>query len=190
MSRPPLPGRARGFTLIEAMTVIAVTGILLATGLPELANFSAGRAAADAANAMASALRLARAESIKRGIPVTICPSLNANANSPSCNGGANDWGSGWVVFSDGGAIGAIEAGDRVIQVQQAWTNVGSIRSVAGGGGVAVTYFPIGIAIGGQRDFTFLARSSGVTDTVEALSTRLCTDTTGGARTMRFDQAC
>ncbi|MEZ5652286.1 MAG: GspH/FimT family pseudopilin [Burkholderiaceae bacterium] len=190
MSQFPVRRRMGGFTLIEAMTVIAITGILLATGLPELANFSAQRATASAANALASSLRMARAESIKRGIPVTVCPSTNANNLAPRCNGGAGDWAQGWIVLADGGAIGAFNPGDRVVQVQPTWTTVGSITSVSAGGGVGVTFFPTGIAIGGQRDFTFLAKSGGTTETVESLSVRLCTDTTGGTRTMRFDQAC
>ncbi len=179
-----------GFTLIEAMVVVAITAILLATGLPELANFSARRATAAQANTLASGLRLARAESVKRGLPVTVCPSLAPEAPAPACSGGAGDWARGWIVFADAGVIGVVENGDRVVQVQAPFANSGGITSAGPGGAVAVTFFPTGIAIGGQRDFTFIARSGAVTETIESLSVRLCTDPTGGTRTMGYHESC
>lgn len=180
----------RGFTLIEAMVVIAVTGLLLAIGLPELANFSAARATASQANTLAGTLRLARAEAIKRGRPVTLCPSSAPEAADPDCDGGPDDWGNGWIVFSDAGVLRAVDGGDRIIRVQPAWTNGGAIRSASPNGQVGVTFFPNGIAVGGQRDFSVLARAGSITETVESLSVRLCTDPTGTSRTMPFTTPC
>ena len=179
-----------GFTLVEAMVVVAITGILLAAGLPELANFSARRATASQANALASSLRLARAESVKRGLPVTVCPSLEPEAAAPVCSGGAGHWARGWIVFADGGASGVVGNGDRVVRVQPPYQNSGGITSVGPGGAVAVSICPTGIAIGGQRDFRFMAKSGAGTETIETLSVRLCTDPTGGARTLRYEQPC
>lgn len=190
MLRLPVSKRLRGFTLVEAMVVLTISGLLLAVGLPELANFSARRATAAQANTLASHLRLARAEAIKRALPVTICPSLTPEGVGPNCDGGANDWASGWIIFSDAGVLGAVDAGDRVISVQPAWANSGGISSTSPGGGVGLTFFPTGIAIGGQRDFGFRARSGAVTETIEALSVRLCTDPTGGTRTLPFTTPC
>ena len=190
MSRASPAKRQFGFTLIEAMVVVSITGMLLAIGLPELANFSARRAVSAQANSLASALRLARAESVKRGLPVTVCPSLAPEAPAPACSGGPGDWARGWIVFSDAGVIGSLENGDRIVQVQPPFTNSGGITSASAGGGVAVTFFPTGIAIGGQRDFSVMAKSGAVTETVEFLSVRLCTDPTGGARTLAYDQSC
>ena len=67
----------RGFTLWELMTSLAVIGILLGIGVPSLMELQRNMAITSAANDLVSALLAARAEAVKRQVPVTVCASPN-----------------------------------------------------------------------------------------------------------------
>lgn len=180
--------RQRGFTLIELLVVLTVTGILLAVGLPQLNQFSATRATDSHRALMASAVRLSRSEAVKRGMPVTICPSLDPEAaGGPACNGGANDWASGWIIFADLNGLGVIDAGDRVIRVQGPLASSGGIQSV---GGIALSFFPTGIAIGGQRTMNFLPALTVGSPAYDDVAKRLCIENTGSTRASAYTEAC
>lgn len=181
-------GTQRGFTLVELLVVLTVTGILLTIGLPQLNTFSASRATGSHVSLLASAVRLARSEAVKRGTPVSICPSLDPEAvGGPACSGGANDWASGWVTFSDLGALGVIEAGDRVIRIQSPLSNSGGIQSV---GGNTLSFFPTGIAIGGQRTINVLPALTAGTPAFDDAAKRLCVENTGSTRASSYTEAC
>lgn len=86
----------KGFTLIEALVVMAVAAILLAVAIPA---WSHARAAANAGSVraeLASSLLDAVRHSSIAGTEVVVCPS------SPSglCSGSTN-WDAGWMVFAD-----------------------------------------------------------------------------------------
>ncbi len=92
---------ASGFSLIELMVVIAIAAILTGLAAPSLGKmFSSNRVQAEA-SAFVSDLMYARSEAIKRGQPVSLCPSSDA----VSCLT-TNTWASGWIVFSDATACG------------------------------------------------------------------------------------
>ncbi|MFK7963748.1 MAG: GspH/FimT family pseudopilin [Burkholderiaceae bacterium] len=178
----------RGFTLVELLVVLSVTGILIAVGLPQLNQLSASRASESHRALLASTVRFARSEAVKRGMPVSICPSLDPEAaGGPACNGGANDWASGWVVFADLNGLGVIEAGDRVIRVQAPLSNSGGIQSV---GGNTLSFFPTGIAIGGQRTMNFLPALGATSPYYNSSAKRLCVDNTGSTRPAEYTEAC
>lgn len=64
--------RQGGYTLIEAMLVLAVLGVLLVMAIPNFMNMMEKRRVLAAAEAIYSDLRWARSESIKRNIEVRI----------------------------------------------------------------------------------------------------------------------
>jgi type IV fimbrial biogenesis protein FimT len=86
----------KGFTLIEALVVIAVAAILLAIAVPA---WSHARAAANAgavrAELAVSLLEAVRHSSIA-GTEVVVCPA----SSSGLCSGSTN-WDSGWIAFAD-----------------------------------------------------------------------------------------
>ena len=77
--------RARGFTLIEMMTVVAVLAVVAAIAAPGMRSFAAGQKVKALAYDMTADLLLARSEALKRNAPVSITAS------------GAS-WSAGWTV--------------------------------------------------------------------------------------------
>ncbi|MGB7184026.1 MAG: GspH/FimT family pseudopilin [Burkholderiaceae bacterium] len=179
--------RQRGFTLVEALIAMTVAGILLAVGLPQLSDYAAGRAVRAKVSALSGAMRLARTEAVKRGTRVTVCPTTTANAAVPTCSAG-NQWETGWVIFSDRGVPNVIDAGlDQVIRIQNAFSDNGSILS--NGAGVAVNFFPNGVAVGGQREFVFQPVNATAPQAAH-FSRRLCQTAAGSSRVIKFNEAC
>ena len=101
-----------GLTLIEMMITLAVAIILVAVGIPAFRSITANNRAVAQSNSLVTALTLARGEAVKRGVPVTICRSVD-NA----CDDAANDWANGWLVFEDTDASNSMDAGEELIRV-------------------------------------------------------------------------
>lgn len=74
----------RGFTLIEAMLVIAVIAILLTAGLPSFSSLIDRHRLRGAANDLHAALLLARAEALRRGTAVSVA--FNTDADGGWCH--------------------------------------------------------------------------------------------------------
>lgn len=86
----------KGFTLIEALVVMAMAAILLAIAIPA---WSHARAAANAGSVrakLATSLLDAVRHSAIAGTEVVVCPASSSGA----CSGSTN-WDSGWIAFAD-----------------------------------------------------------------------------------------
>ncbi|MGQ3056392.1 MAG: GspH/FimT family pseudopilin [Nevskia sp.] len=95
--------RARGFTLIEMLTTVAVVAVTTTVGVPALNGFVTGNRAAGQVNTLIAALNYARSEAVSSAREVSLCPYLeNAAASAPAdryrCST-ATTWSQGWIVF-------------------------------------------------------------------------------------------
>ena len=89
--------KQRGFNLIELMTVVALTGVLLGVGLPAMRTFSFDNRITTQINAFSSSLSLARSEAVKSNQNVVVCPSINGS----TCASAGTDWNKGYLTFID-----------------------------------------------------------------------------------------
>lgn len=97
MDRNRTVGRGRpGFSLLELLTALAVTGIMLSLAIPSFYQQLQTNRIRTHINGIVAGLHLARAEAIRRNGTVLVCESRDLD----SCTEGA-DWSRGWIVFAD-----------------------------------------------------------------------------------------
>jgi len=87
-----------GFTLYELMITIAIVGIVLMFGLPNLAAFRQNGRMTATANDLHAAFHLARSESARARTNITICASADPMGAGSDCDG---TWDQGYIVFVD-----------------------------------------------------------------------------------------
>ncbi len=108
MRQLPRVGKSLGFTIVEIMTVVIIASLLVVAALPGYENFIRNNEAFVTASRLAAAMRLAKAEAIKHGIPVTVCPISSSFNPTSDFNEGVEQWPcqatttwDAWKVFKD-----------------------------------------------------------------------------------------
>jgi type IV fimbrial biogenesis protein FimT len=125
----------RGFTLWELMVAVAVAGIVLGFGVPSFQEFLRNNAMTSAANDLVAGVLLARAEAVKRQVPVALCTSSDPEAATPSCAATSSG---GFIVFVDENGNGALtDATDGNAAVDAGETVL--LRRTAPGGTIEVS---------------------------------------------------
>ena len=87
--------REHGFTLIELMIAVGLTGLLLSMAVPALDIFVSNARQTGAINDFVSTIHQARSTAVTTNTRVTICPSASGN----DCE--SVGWNAGWIMFSD-----------------------------------------------------------------------------------------
>ncbi len=111
--------RQKGFTLTELLVVSAIVAILLGIAIPSYKYISTSYRMSAEVNGLLGDLQFARGEALKEGNAVTAC----ASNDGAGCTGGSN-WNVGWIIFSDPNSNAVVDAGERVLKVQGAFTGV------------------------------------------------------------------
>jgi type IV fimbrial biogenesis protein FimT len=117
-----------GFTLLELIMVITISGILLAIGVPAFKFVTSANRAAGEINGLLGDMQFARGEAIKEGQTVTICAALGG---VPPCSG-TTAWETGWIVFSDSGVIGTFDGTDAVLKMQKTFSSTDTLTADQG----------------------------------------------------------
>lgn len=91
---------SRGFTVIELMVTVGVVAILLAVAVPSISSMVKGNRLSTHVNMVMADIHLARSESVKRGVRVIMCRSASPNITTPACGGNAQDWSTGYLIFT------------------------------------------------------------------------------------------
>lgn len=152
---PHTTGKA-GFTLIEMTVIIAISAILVALAAPSMRNLIESTGVANSVNSFVGSISYARSEALKRGLPVTMCRSVNADTSStPTCSSGSG-WEAGWIVFVDFNGNGTVNAtgGDVVLRAQGSVARSGTILQ-NGSGNPSLRFAATGLLKSGASSFSF-----------------------------------
>lgn len=111
MTQTPPSRRQDGFTLIEGITTLSLSALVLSLGIPSMQHLIAASRITSEANLLTAHLHLARSEAVKRRLPAVLCPSKDGN----QCMG-SQDWGQGYMVFIDADNDSRFDAGESVLR--------------------------------------------------------------------------
>lgn len=110
--------RQAGFTLTELMVTLTIVAILMGIGVPSYKYVTNSDRVSSEINGLLGDLQFARAEAIREGQPVSVCPA--ADTTYSGCAMTAATWSGGWLVWADLNANGAVDAAE-ILRVQQAF---------------------------------------------------------------------
>lgn len=109
----------RGFTLLEALVVLALLAVLLSLAAPSLKSLQQKHQMQSQAEQLQASLLWARSEALRRQQRVTLCVRESAAGAGEDC-AKAGTWAQGWVVFVDANDNARREATETVLQVHKA----------------------------------------------------------------------
>jgi type IV fimbrial biogenesis protein FimT len=139
--------RARGMTLIELLTALAIVAIFATLGTPSFIDFMKQIRLSAKMNELSSDLYLARSESIKRNSRVLVCSRASASSKSCATAPAAGTWMNGWLVCYDANADGVCDATSasdpNPIRTHEALSAPISLSGPA----AAVVFLPVGNAV-------------------------------------------
>lgn len=105
---------ATGFSLIELLTTLAISAILLAASIPAMGSFAAHQALISASNSLVTGLQLARNQAISSGKPVRLCPAYDESGCADR-----TAWSHGWRVQSESTSLtGGLHHGQLPAHIQ------------------------------------------------------------------------
>ena len=102
----------QGFTLLEALVVLLLLGILVALAAPAMTDLQARHRLQAQAGAWLDSLVLARTEALRRQQRVTLCP---RSLHTAGCDT-TGPWQNGWLVFADDNGNAVLDAGEALIE--------------------------------------------------------------------------
>ncbi|MEM7279392.1 MAG: GspH/FimT family pseudopilin [Pseudomonadota bacterium] len=139
-----------GFTMVEAMIVILVVGVLVTVAAPGFWNLIGNNRLVSEVYGLRAALNNARAEAIARNAPVVVCPSTDGAACANS-----TDWSTGYIAFVDSDNNSTADPNDpneELILVETDEQNVDIAFNTASR---LVRFNAQGIALGSEGMFMF-----------------------------------
>lgn|SRR5574341_652414 len=155
----------RGWTLVEALTALAILVIVVAQAVPSMRQLIARQRQQAASSQLQAHLALTRSAALAGGVRVTMSPL-------------GDDWNSGWRIYRDGNASGAWDEGEVVLAQQAAVREV----KIAANGPLRryVTYDPDGAPV--QINGAFLAGTWRVCAPGASVADRLVLSASGRVR--------
>jgi len=107
----------KGFTLYELMITLAIAGVVLTVGIPNMIAYSQNSRMTGTANDLHAAFHFARSESTRAKTFITICASSNSMTTTPTCTG---NWSDGYIVFLDLDGNVNVGVGETILRAHPA----------------------------------------------------------------------
>ncbi len=175
------PPPRRGFTLIEALAVVALLAVMTVMVAPTFVAWRVRDAVDARARALIESLAYARSEALRRGSRITVCridAARHCLAAGQPCGNGIVDWACGWGVFAErNGALSLLRAQPLLASV-----------SIAGAQTNLTFTPPAGQLIGTFRSFDIAPRVT--SKAVQGDKWRRCIRIAAGGRSRIVDGAC
>ena len=155
-----------GFSMIELLVVVVIMSIILATAIPELRGVS-NTINFDAIQRQAiSSLFFARAEAIKQGGNITVCPS----SDGATCLASISNWNNGWIIFQDIDGNGSFDGPvDQLVKV----ISLAGIANLTWEGSRNITFRGDGAVFDGSQGNLRICELSGGTQTIRGVAVNL-----------------
>ncbi len=131
-----------GFTLVEALTALAVTSICLVIGVPSYQGFVENQRASAAMHLLTSHMASARNTAVSYRIPTVVCPSNQAGGCRKD-----GDWSRGWLMFFDGDGNRQPDLREDILRDENAPIHP-SLRILSSVGRSQLRYLPDGRSSG------------------------------------------
>lgn len=184
---------ARGFTLIELMTVITVLAIIAALAAPSLRAFVVRNKVAGVSNEFTAALQQARALAVSRNSCVSLCAAESNGAGTCSDidAGDVNFLNTGWLIFQNPGCVAdkldPTDAPAGIVLQQRAGEASGYALTVSDPAWNIVMFDPRGYAnLSGAGSF----QVEPPTGTDGSYRRTICLDAAGRATVRQYDASC
>lgn len=155
MDFKPIPAGSteRGFTLVETLVTITLLGLLLMMAVPAFVNQLRAWQRDSVTTAFTAHVRMARSEAIKSSRRVVMCSSSNGSSCAQS-----DDWSTGWLVFVDADADGAVDEGENILAIRAAAT--GLQRMATSGSVKSLSFMPNGLMASSATKVTVIPTGS------------------------------
>jgi type IV fimbrial biogenesis protein FimT len=146
--------REAGFTLTELMVTLTIVAILMGIGVPSYKYVTNSDRVSSEINGLLGDLQFARAEAIREGQEVTVCPS----SDGATCLVDGTTWNTGWVVWADLNGDGTLSpvdsANNEILRVQQGFRSTDTMTSNITVPAVVFNREGFAAALGGATEFT------------------------------------
>ena len=111
-----IAAHSKGFSLLELIIVLVLFGIIFSFALPAYENVKISTDLNNQTTTFQQSLLYTRSEAVKRNRNMTMCKSANTDTANPTCTTNGT-WDSGWIVFADENANGAVDAGEDLLRI-------------------------------------------------------------------------
>ena len=172
--------RPDGVTLIEMLVTLAVAALVVGLGVPSFLRVLTRHAIANQAQELQDAVRIGRAEAMRRSGPVLLCRTEAADAGH--CAVGAGSWQT-WLLFADVDRSGNFSAGDSLLRDHAEASRRLTLTSDA----ASIRFESTGIAHSDAGNTTIVLSPA---DGDRAQQRQVCVNTRGEVVVVAGDAAC
>lgn len=165
-----------GFSLVEALTVLAITSILLLIGVPSYAGLVESQRASSAMHLLTAHMASARSTAITYRIPTVVCPSDRAGGCRRD-----GDWSQGWLMFFDADGNRQPDSRQDILRDENAPIHP-SLRIVSSAGRTQLRYLPDGRSAGSNLSVRLCREDKLLAQVIVNNTGRIRSETASGSK--------